>query len=218
MSLFPPSDQFSMFMIAALAIGAAPGPGMLYVVARSLGQGGLAAFISVLGLSVGSFINCLIAAFGLAALLAISPLAFDVVRFVGATYLAYLAVKIVRADGGFAPVAPGEKIAGWTIFLQAVLTNIMNPKSSMFYLAFMPHFTDPQRGSVLAQFIVLGLIFNIMGNSINMMVGLFFGRIGDWISERPRFWIVQKWTTASILGALALHLAFIMAPSSASTF
>ncbi|MBT5266341.1 MAG: LysE family translocator [Rhodospirillaceae bacterium] len=218
-SLLPTGRELSVFTVAAFAMGASPGPGMLYVVARSLGEGRLAALVSVLGLSSGSFINCLVAAAGLSALLRVSPLAYDFVRYAGAAYLVYLAIQIMRAGsrvgiGEIATLATGRL---WAIYRQAVVTNILNPKSGLFYLAFVPQFTDPERGSVFAQFILLGLIFNILGNSLNMAVGLFFGQIGDWLSRHPGFWSAQKWGSAIILAGLAVHLAFGMTSLEAAT-
>lgn len=203
----PEWSAFSVFLIAALAVGISPGPGMLYAVARGVGQGSGAALVSVLGLSTGSFINCLVAALGLSAVLAASPFAYDVVRYVGAGYLCYLAYRMVRnRDEG---VAVGRlRTEGLSaIYLQGIVTNIINPKSALFYLSFVPQFIDPERGSAFIQFILLGLIFNISGNIVNLAVALFFGRIGDWLSQHPRVWLYQRWFTASVLGGLALQLA-----------
>jgi len=206
MSLLPAWPAFAAFLAAALAVGASPGPGMLYVVARSVGQGRAAGAVSVLGLSLGSFLNCLAGAFGLSALLAVSPLAYDALRYAGAAYLAYLAYRIATDRGPVAAPEAGRDGHG-RIFRQAVLTNIVNPKSALFYLSFVPQFIDPARGSVIAQFILLGLIFNVGGNSINLIVGLTFGRLGDWLGRHPRAVRVQRWFTASVLGALAATLA-----------
>ncbi len=96
----------------------------------------------------------------------------------------------------------------WRVYRQAVATNLMNPKSGLFYLSFVPQFTDPERGSVLAQFIVLGIIFNLLGNSINLAVACFFGHIGDWLARHRNAWRVQQWFTASVFCAIAAHLVF----------
>jgi len=207
MELLPEWSAFSVFLLAALAVGVSPGPGMLYAVARGIGQGSGAALASVLGLSTGSFVNCLVAALGMSAVLAASPLAYDIVRYLGAAYLCYLAYRILRArnDGIAVGRLRNERLL--RIYAQGIVTNIVNPKSALFYLSFVPQFIDPARGSAFAQFVVLGLIFNVSGNIVNLAVAVFFGRIGDWLSRHPRVWQYQRWFTASVLGALALHLA-----------
>jgi threonine/homoserine/homoserine lactone efflux protein len=205
--LLPEWPVLSVFLIAALAVGISPGPGMLYAVARGIGQGSKAALVSVLGLSTGSFVNCLIAALGISAVLAASTLAYDVVRYLGAAYLVYLAYRILRAPGSGMAVGKLRAEGLPRIYAQGVITNIVNPKSALFYLSFVPQFVDPARGSAFMQFILLGLIFNVGGNIANLLVALFFGRIGDWLSRHPRVWQYQRWFTATVLGGLALHLA-----------
>jgi threonine/homoserine/homoserine lactone efflux protein len=207
LSLLPDGPAFGVFMIATLAVGAAPGPGMMFAIARSLGQGRLAGAVSVLGLSLGSFMLCLAAAFGIAAVIAASQAAYDLLRYLGAAYLIYLALRVLTIGGAL----PGRDSTArrdplGLVFRQAVVTNIMNPKSGMFYVAFIPQFTDPERGSVIAQFILLGVIFNVTGNSINLAVAYFFGHLGDWLASHPKVWRLQQWFTASIFGAIAGHL------------
>ena len=194
-------------MIATLAVGAAPGPGMMFAIARSIGQGRLAGAVSVRGLSLGSFMFCLAAAFGVAAVIAASQIAYDGLRYLGAAYLIYLAFRVLLVGGAL----PGRDSTTRRdplilVFRQAMVTNIMNPKSGMFYIAFIPQFTDPERGSVLAQFILLGVIFNVTGNSINLVVAYFFGHLGYWLASHPRVWRLQQWFTASIFAAIAGHL------------
>ncbi len=198
---------FSVFMIAILAVGAAPGPGMMFAVARSIGQGRLAGAVSVLGLSAGSFMLCLAAAFSVAAIIGASQIAYDGLRYLGAAYLIYLAGRTLIAGG--APPGPASKVHRdplGQVFRQTVITNIMNPKSGIFYVAFLPQFTDPDRGSVIVQFILLGVIFNVTGNSINLAVAYLFGHIGDWLATHRRVWRLQQWFTASVFCTIAGHL------------
>jgi threonine/homoserine/homoserine lactone efflux protein len=150
---------------------------------------------------------CLAAAFGIAAVIAASQAAYDLLRYLGAAYLIYLALRVLTIGGAL----PGRDSTArrdplGLVFRQAVVTNIMNPKSGMFYVAFIPQFTDPERGSVIAQFILLGVIFNVTGNSINLAVAYFFGHLGDWLASHPKVWRLQQWFTASIFGAIAGHL------------
>ncbi len=207
MGLLPEWSALSLFLVAAFAVGISPGPGMLYAVARGIGQGSGAALVSVLGLSTGSFVNCLVAALGLSAVLAASTIAYDVVRYLGAAYLCYLAFRILLSASEGIAIDRLRRDALGRIYFQGIVTNIVNPKSALFYLSFVPQFIDPVRGSAFMQFILLGLIFNIGGNIVNLVVALFFGRIGDWLSRHPRVWQYQRWFTASVLAGLALHLA-----------
>ncbi|HIP22819.1 MAG TPA: LysE family translocator [Rhodobacteraceae bacterium] len=209
-TLLPEWPAFSTFLLASLAVGASPGPGMMFAVARSLEQGRAAGAVSVLGLSAGSLTWCFAGAFGVAALIAASPLAFSALRYFGAAYLVYLAGRTLLSQNQ--PLAEAgqkkRKDPAMRLFTQAFATNLMNPKSVLFYLAFVPQFTDPERGSVIAQFLLLGIIFNITGNSINMMVALFFGHIGEWLNAHPSVWRVQKWFTATVFCGIAAHLVF----------
>jgi len=207
MGLLPDWPAFSVFLLAAFAVGVSPGPGMLYAVARGIGQGSGAALVSVLGLSTGSLANCLAAALGLSAVLAASPIAYDAVRFLGAAYLCYLAVRMLRAGDQSIAVERLRNEGLVRIYAQGILTNVVNPKSALFYLSFVPQFIDPQRGNPFLQFMLLGLIFNVGGNAVNLAVALFFGRIGDWLAQHPHVWRYQRWFTATVLGGLALHLA-----------
>ncbi len=210
LSLLPNWPAFGVFMLATLAVGAAPGPGMMFAVARSIGQGRLAGAVSVLGLSLGSFILCLAAAFGVAAIIGASQIAYDGLRYMGAAYLIYLAVRVV-VIGGAPPGHHGDPHRDplARVVRQAVATNLMNPKSGMFYVAFLPQFTDPERGSVIAQFILLGVIFNVTGNSINLAVAYLFGHLGDWLASHRKVWRLQQWFTASLFCAIAGHLILV---------
>jgi len=210
LDLLPDWPAMSVFLVAALLVGISPGPGMLYAVARGVSQGTRGAVVAVLGLSAGSFINCLVAATGLAAVISASAIAYDIVRYLGAVYLVYLAVRTLRAappDHLQVDRLPNQDSAS-RIFSQALITNVINPKSALFYLSFVPQFLDPARGSLFWQFIVLGLFFNFGGNTINLCVALLFGRMGDrLLSSHPDAWRAQRWFTASILGGLAAYLA-----------
>ncbi len=207
LSLLPDWPSFSVFIIATLAVGAAPGPGMMFAVARGIGQGHRAGAVSVLGLSAGSFMLCLAAAFGVAAIIGASQLAYDGLRYMGAAYLVYLAGRALNTGIALTGEdhAPRRDPLG-RVFRQAMVTNMMNPKSGMFYVAFIPQFTDPERGSVIVQFILLGLIFNVTGNSINLMVVYFVGHFGDWLARNRKVWRLQQWFTASLFCAIAGHL------------
>ena len=211
LTLLPDWPAFSIFLAACFAVGASPGPGMMFAVARAVEQGRKAGVVSVLGLSTASLIWCLAAAFGVAAIIATSPLAYDVLRYMGAGYLVYLAIRTIvlragppRNDGNktkldslYPPVFSGSgnqfdepKIVPVLLVFRAAIYRCLN------------------EGNVIAQFILLGVIFNIMGNTMNLSAALFFGRIGEWLSQNPKIWRLQQWFTATVFCSIAAHLLF----------
>lgn len=158
-------------MAAGLALNVTPGPDMLYVAARSTSEGRAAGIVSSLGIATGTLFHISAVALGLAALLAAVPLAYSAVRVGGAIYLMYLGV---RAFAKHSPVTTREvaRASLAAIFRQGAITNILNPKVALFFLAFLPQFVDPARGSAAAQIVVLGLIFNTTGTMVNSIVAL----------------------------------------------
>ena len=120
----------------------------------------------------------------------------------------YLAWRKARAEGGLSAAAGRRQHGLATIYGEATPTSTLNPKSALFYLAFLPQFTDAERGSLLARFVLLGAIFNVIGNAINLVVALFFGQIGDWLARHPGFWVGQKWVTSGLLVAVAAQMLF----------
>ena len=156
--------SLALFMTATLALNLAPGPDMLYVSTRSLTQGRRAGVISALGIAAGSVVHTVLIASGLAALLRALPLAYEIVRFAGAAYLIWLGVQALRSKSGPVSGKPLDRASEWTIFRQGAVTNILNPKVALFFLAFLPQFVDPQRGSVALQIVVLGCLFNCLGH------------------------------------------------------
>lgn len=159
-------------MLAALALNLTPGPDMLYVTARSVGDGRRAGVVAALGIGAGTLVHITALALGLAALLAAVPLAYDVLRIAGAVYLLVIGAQLLfrprRADVA-AAIAPASLK---TIFAQAVLTNVLNPKVALFFLAFLPQFVDPAAGPAVAQIVLLGLLFDVQGTAVNVAVAL----------------------------------------------
>lgn len=198
-----------LFLLASWALNIAPGPDMLYVIARSAGQGRSAGLVSVLGIATGSLIQTCIVALGLASILAAVPLAYDLVKFVGAGYLIYLGVRALlsRQHSLIAPTV--ERTGLWRIFAQGVITNVLNPKVALFFLAFLPQFTSPAYGSVPLQIIILGTIFNVSGTAVNIMVSLFSSLLGNWLKSHARTSKVLNWLTGGIFIGLGVRLAFL---------
>ena len=180
----PQKPTFFTFLFAAFMLNIAPGPDMLYVIGRSVGQGRRAGIVSSLGVFVGCWVHILAAAFGIAALLRSSPVAFNVVRYAGAAYLIYLGIRMVakRTDLSSQQLKP-ENLG--SIFRQGAITNVLNPKVAIFFLAFLPQFIDASRGSVVLQILLLGLIFNVGGTLVNLGGGIRRRHAGRAAAPKP---------------------------------
>jgi len=203
----PEKTAFLTFLVAALALNFAPGPDMLYVIGRSVGQGRKAGVVSALGIFAGCWAHILAAAVGIAALLRSSPMAFNVVRYLGAAYLLYLGVKMIAQRSRLeTQQLPSESLSN--IFRQGVITNVLNPKVALFFLAFLPQFVDARRGSVALQILFLGVVFDLGGTLVNLGVAYAGGTLGDLLRRSPRFALVQKWFTGMVFIGLGARLAW----------
>src|SRR5260370_23876051 len=205
----PDHAAFLAFLVAALALNFAPGPDMLYVLGRSLGQGCKAGVVSALGIFAGCLVHITAAALGLAALLQASATAYNVIRYAGASYLLYLGARMLLnkdAQNELSPGASPPPTSLSRIFTQGVITNILNPKVAMFFVAFLPQFVNAARGSVVFQIAVLGLIFDVGGTLVNIGVAFFAGHIGNRLRQSPRVARLQRWFTGSIFICLGIRL------------
>jgi threonine/homoserine/homoserine lactone efflux protein len=203
----PEAHSLLLFLTATLLLNLTPGPDMLYVIARSLGQGRLAGVVSALGIAAGCLIHALAVAFGLASLLLAVPLAYEIIRYAGAAYLIYLGVS--QMWGRRAPQSAASinlaKLS--TIFLQGMLTNVLNPKVAFFFLAFLPQFVNAATGGVTRQMLLLGLLFNFSGTLVNIAVALAASFAGARLQTRVADSAHFRWLTASVLVGLGLRLA-----------
>jgi threonine/homoserine/homoserine lactone efflux protein len=199
--------SLALFMTATLALNLAPGPDMLYVSTRSLTQGRRAGVISALGIAAGAVVHTIAIASGLAALLRALPLAYEIVRFAGAAYLIWLGVQALRGKAGPAAGKPLDRESEWAVFRQGAITNLLNPKVALFFLAFLPQFVDPARGSVALQIVVLGCLFNTSGTLVNIAVAYLSASAGRWLGARGHVERIFRWLTASVFIGLGLRLA-----------
>ena len=172
MPAFPALPSLSLFVLAALALLLVPGPAVLYIVTRSAAHGRRAGFASVLGIEAGSLVHAMAAALGLSALLLTSALAFQVVKYAGAVYLVYLGVRtLFSRDDEAGPMAPTQ--ANLTqLFAKGFLVNLLNPKTALFFYAFLPQFVDPSRGAVQGQIFMLGMMFVILATCTDSLYAL----------------------------------------------
>lgn len=204
----PDPATLAAFWIAALALYAAPGPDMIYVASRAIGQGRRAGVFSALGVFAGLLVHMLAAALGLAAVLAAWPLAFEVVRWAGVGYLAWLGVRTLASRGrGFEAQAAAGRTQPFRIARQGFFINLLNPKIGLFFVAFLPQFTDPAAGPLWAQMLLFGAMFNAGGLAWLLVQAVLFGRLGHWLARHPGAWAWQQRFTGSALLGLAAWLA-----------
>jgi threonine/homoserine/homoserine lactone efflux protein len=184
MSLVP--ARLALFLGATLALTLTPGPAVLFIVARSMGQGRRTGLLSVLGIGLGNAVHASVTALGLAAVLASSPMAFAAVKYLGAGYLLFLGARrlLARGEGAVATPPPSEERA---VLRQAFLVAVLNPKTALFFLAFLPQFADPSRGALGAQILVLGAIFIAVAIVTDCAYALLAGGIGAWLRRHPAF-------------------------------
>lgn len=202
-----PLATWLVFVLACIALVATPGPTVLYLVSRTLAQGRAAGFVSVAGTSTGFLFHVLAAAFGLSAILAAVPVAFDAIRVAGALYLAWLAWSTWRAPDIVAGTVASEPIAAARLFRDGVVTAVLNPKVAMFQLALFPQFIDPSRGSVLVQSLLLGatqLALAVVGDSLFVLAA---AGMRHWFSARPAWGVWSRRLLAGVFAALAARLA-----------
>jgi len=199
--------QLILFIVAGLLLNLTPGPDVLYIVTNSLRSGAKAGVIAGLGITAGCFVHIFAAALGVSALLAASATAFTVIKLVGAAYLIYLGVRALLekpSDPSLPQVSPVTPLKA---YLQAIPAEVLNPKTALFFLAFMPQFVHPERGSTFVQFAVLGLIFVVL---------VVFLRNGIACSIRPLGRIVKRltWLTrwqGKIIGSIFIALGLRVA-------
>jgi threonine/homoserine/homoserine lactone efflux protein len=175
--------NYWLFIVSGLLLNITPGQDTLYIVGRSVSQGRRAGVLSVLGISTGCLVHTLAAAFGLSALLAASSQAFMVVKFIGAAYLVYLGFQMILSRAS-APkqLTTGQPARGWMIYRQGILTNVLNPKVALFFLAFLPQFIELHSNTKVMAFLILGLTF-IFNGTIWCMLVVWFSSV---FSQRLR--------------------------------
>lgn len=202
----PSATSFGIFLTAAIVLAVSPGPGMLYVLARSLRGGRRAGLASSLGTALGGFVHVVAAAFGLSVILATSATAFTVVKYAGAAYLIYLGVRAIVAGKEATGEAPGANGAAWIAFRQGVTTEAFNPKTALFFLSFLPQFIN-REAAAIPQFLLLGTISVVLNTSADVVVSLLAGPIGSKLRRSPRLRTGQRFASGGALVGLGLYVA-----------
>jgi threonine/homoserine/homoserine lactone efflux protein len=208
-SIMPHLATLLGFAVISLGIVLTPGPNMIYLISRSITQGRAAGIVSLGGVALGFVFYMLCAAFGITALLFAVPYAYDALRFAGAAYLLWLAWQAVKPNGRSPfQVKKLQTDGPRKLFAMGFVTNLLNPKIAMLYLALLPQFIDPTVGSVLTQSLALGSIQIIISVSVQAMVALAAGSIASFLGARPSWLLVQRWLMGTVLAGLAVKLAF----------
>jgi threonine/homoserine/homoserine lactone efflux protein len=204
----PDPSMLLLFILGALALAATPGPSVLYIVARGISQGRVAALVSVLGIASGDLVHITAAALGVSALLLSSALAFSVVKYLGAAYLIYLGIHKLRDREVANPTQLVKRESLRRIFLQGFVVNALNPKAALFFIAFLPQFVNPAKGAVLFQIIFLGVLFTLVASASDSVYALVSGTIGRLLKQNPRFLQTQRYVTGGTYIGLGVATAF----------
>jgi threonine/homoserine/homoserine lactone efflux protein len=201
----PSAETLLVFSAAALALIVVPGPAVLYIVAQSIDRGRLAGVVSALGVATGGLVHVTAATIGLSSLLVSSATAFTVVKYAGAAYLIGMGLwTILHGREANEAAAPSERRLRRR-YWQGVVVNVLNPKTALFFLAFLPQFVDPESGSAAVQLAVLGLVFVVLAVASDCVWALAAGTASARLRDSRRFLAVQRYVSGSVfvgLGAL----------------
>lgn len=202
-----PIETIAMFIAASMALSFAPGPDNIFVLTQSALYGRKAGLIVTLGLCTGLLFHTAAVSLGVAAIFQTSILAFTIVKFMGAAYLVYLAWKAFKAGNTDIKEAAESKIDLSKLYYRGVIMNITNPKVAIFFLAFLPQFTNAAKGSITIQMMMLGGLFIVVALFIFSMISLFAGFLGEWLKESKKAQVIINRIAGTIFIALAFRLA-----------
>lgn len=202
------SSQLYLFLIASLALLLTPGPAVLYIVARSINQGRMAGIVSVLGVETANFLHASAAALGLSAILVSSALAFDVVKYLGAGYLIYLGIRKImsRNDEPKTEISEQERLS--RIYTQGFVVNLFNPKTALFFFAFLPQFVNTSNENVTLQMFLLGIMFVVMALITDSAYALISSSIANRLNTNQNFARNQRYFTGLIYIGQGVVTAF----------
>lgn len=199
--------RFAFFLAASAALIVVPGPAVLYIIARSLSQGRRAGLVSMLGIGLGNSVHALAAALGLAALIRSSPLAFGAVKYLGAAYLVYLGIRKLFEKSAFGAESESASREGaGKVFRDAFVIAVTNPKTALFFLAFLPQFAD-RRGALVAQMLFLGFTFVSLAMLSDSSYALLAGSVRSLFGKRPQAPNGARFVTAAVFISLGVVAA-----------
>ena len=208
-------ENYLGFILAAILLNLTPGTDSMYIITRSVSQGQTAGFYSVLGITSGALVHTLLAALGLSVLLANSPTAFMIVKYIGASYLCYLGFKMLTSKNSNSianslskdqNMASQKDVDGWQIYKQGVLTNVFNPKVALFFLAFFPQFIDASYAYSMVSFIILGLTFAVTGFIWCSCLALLASKFSENLRKNPSIEAVLNKISGVVFIGLGIKL------------
>jgi threonine/homoserine/homoserine lactone efflux protein len=207
--MMPSSPTLVLFLAAALALLIVPGPAVLNIVACSLTRGRRAGIACVLGTEAATLIHTTAAALGLSALLMSSALAFSTVKYLGAAYLVYLGLRalLAREQRSTAPRMDHAPLGFPRLFAQGFLVNLLNPKTALFFLAFLPQFADPSKGPLAGQIFALGLLFAALATCTDGAYALLVGTAGRWLKGKTAVRYSRRYVTGTVYIGLGIAAA-----------
>ena len=202
----PDLTSFSIFLTAAVILAVTPGPGIFYVLTRSLKGGRREGVASTWGTAMGGLFHVFAAALGLSAILATSAMAFSVVKYAGAAYLIYLGIRLIISKDGFEIASNSGQINKHAAFRQGIITEMLNPKTALFFLAFIPQFINPE-GLVVSQFILLGGLSVLLNSTADLIVVFLAGPLGSYLTRNVKLRQRQRLFSGFAFIALGTYVA-----------
>ena len=206
--VIPSAGSIGLFVVAALVLLVVPGPSVLYIVARSMAQGRTAGFVSDLGIHSATLVHVAAASLGLSALLASSAIAFSIVKYAGAAYLIWIGLRKIfsREDNPDIDVALKPRSHA-RLFREGFVVNLLNPKTALFFLAFLPQFVEVGRGHVASQVVFLGLLFTALGLISDGCYALAASAAGNWLKGSRRYLNTERYVSGILFIGLGLTAA-----------
>ncbi len=212
----PELHTIALLAAAALAMQVTPGPDMMLVMGRGIGQGYRIAQATALGIASAGCIQLPLLAFGVSEIVASQPWLLDVIRLLGAAYLIFLGVKLIRAKTSATPMVNRSATNFGRAVFDGMVANLLNPKMIVFQLAFLPQFVDIQAGPVWSQLIILGVVMKLCGFCVMSSVALTSGTTGRLIAKHPRWLVLQERFVGLVMIAIGLRLLFELGSDSRS--
>jgi threonine/homoserine/homoserine lactone efflux protein len=203
----PDLAHLPLFILASAVLLLTPGPAVLYIIARSVDQGRRAGLVSVCAIEVGNFTHVIAATLGMSALVLSSALAFTIVKYFGAAYLVYLGLRKLFTGEAIQATSNSQPQSLRQVFSQGVVVATLNPKTALFFVAFLPQFVDPSQGAIAGQMFVLGCIFVMLALMSDSVYALLAGTVGQWLKSSRSAGRAERYLVASVYIGLGITAA-----------